>query len=256
MQFTANAPRPPLGETLRVYFDTLYRRFGAQRWWPARTRLEVILGAILTQNTSWRNAALALKELRKAGLLNQKRLEATSELELEALIRPAGFYGQKAAAIRSFLDWLRRAHAGSLNSAFGRPPDELRRGLLSIKGIGPETADAILLYAGRQPYFVADAYTRRVLERHALIAPQESYAGAQEFLHRHLPPDHLMFNEFHALLVEVGKHYCRRKAPRCEDCPLREFLPPQTTQQRASHASLPLDSDAGRSRLGTRRASL
>jgi endonuclease-3 related protein len=256
MQFAARVPEPQLGQTLRRYYETLHRRFGAQKWWPARTRLEIILGAILTQNTAWRNAALALQQLRKARLLNLRELETLSRPELESLIRPAGFYRQKAATIRNFLDCLRRAHAGSLRAALRRPPHELRRQLLSVKGIGPETADAILLYAARQPFFVADAYTRRVLERHGLMASGASYAAAQEFLHRHLAPEPTTFNEFHALLVEVGKRYCRREVPRCEDCPLQEFLPSQTTRQEPARPSLPPAFDAGKTRPESRRASV
>lgn len=236
MRFAASLPPPEPGEALRRYYTALYQRFGAQRWWPARTRLEIILGAILTQNTAWRNAALAMKQLRNEGLLNLQGLETVSGLELESFIRPAGFYRQKAATIRNFFDWLRRAYGGSLRAFLARPPDEVRRELLNVKGIGPETADAILLYAGRLPYFVADAYTRRVLERHALITPGTSYADTQDFLHRHLPREQGLFNEFHALLVEVGKRHCRRETPRCEDCPLQELLPPQPTDPKAGRA--------------------
>jgi len=243
MQFAARVPSLEPGEALRRYHETLYQRFGAQRWWPARTRLEIILGAILTQNTAWRNAALALKQLRKAGLLNLKRLETLSRLELESFIRPAGFYRQKAATICNFLNWLRRTHGGSLRAVFTRPPDEVRRELLSVKGIGPETADAILLYAGRQPLFVADAYTRRILERHALVPPRTYYSEAQDFLHRNLPRDQGLFNEFHALLVEVGKQYCRREAPRCEACPLQDFLPHPAGREVSGTASLSLSHD-------------
>jgi endonuclease-3 related protein len=215
------APRDVLGR----YYSALLHRLGPQGWWPARTRFEVILGAILTQNTTWHNAALALKRLRKAGLLSLGRLRQVPLARVESAIRPAGFFRQKARTLRSFLDWLGIAHGSSLNSLFATPPATLRRELLELKGLGPETADAILLYAGRQPFFVADAYTRRILARHAQVPPDASYAAVQQFLHRHLPADTALFKEYHALLVEVGKRYCKRQAPRCDACPLQEFLP-------------------------------
>ncbi len=212
-------------EALNRYYATLRRRLGPQGWWPARTRLEVILGAILTQNTAWHNAALALGRLRRTGLLRIGKLGRASLPRLKVAIRPAGFFRQKARAIRDFLDWLDAAHHGSLRSMFRTPADRLRQELLELKGLGPETADAILLYAGGQPFFVADAYTRRVLARHRHIPEHAGYADAQQFLHQHLGRDPALFNEYHALLVEVGKRYCRRQAPRCDACPLQEFLP-------------------------------
>ncbi len=252
-------PAPEPGEALHRYYEASLLHLGPQRWWPARTRLEVILGAILTQNTAWRNAALALKRLRKTGLLKVGRLVKASQAELESCVRPAGFFRQKAQTIRNFLDWLGRAHRGSLAAAFAQEPAELRRQLLEIKGFGPETADAILLYAGHRPFWVADAYTRRILARHALLASGASYSAAQAFLHRHLPADHALFNEYHALLVEVGKRYCQPRAPRCDACPLKEFLPPTSgarlADARAGNATYlsrvegPLD--AGKARLGS-----
>lgn len=212
-------------ETLRLYFETLLARLGPQGWWPARTRLEVVLGAILVQNTSWNNAALALRRLRMAGWLNLSKLAKAPRAELEACIRCAGFYRQKAAAMRNFLDWLERACDGSLAKLFAMSVQDSRRQLLEIKGLGPETVDAILLYAGRQPVFVADTYARRILSRHGLVSPAAGYSAVQQFLHRHLPPDQTLFNEYHALLVEVGKRFCKRQKPNCEACPLGDFLP-------------------------------
>ncbi len=216
------------GKTLRRYFEVLLAHFGPQGWWPGRTRLEVILGAILTQNTAWRNAALALKRLRRAGLLNFKGLRGASLRELRSRIRPAGFYRQKARAIGSVLDWLEQTYGGSVARMFRAPAPRLREELLALKGIGPETADSILLYAGQQPFFVADAYTRRILSRHALVSARAGYAHVQKYLHERLPPDQRLFNEFHALLVETGKRYCWRQAPRCDACPLGPFLPQET----------------------------
>ena len=214
------------GETLRRFYGTLLESFGPQGWWPARTRLEIILGAILTQNTTWRNARLALKDLRKAGLLTWKALRQASLKQLESCVRRAGFYRQKARTIQDLADWLERVHRGSWDALFSMDPGRGREQLLGLKGIGPETADAILLYAGRQPFFVADAYTRRVLSRHQLIPREADYESARRFLEQHLAPDEAMFNEFHALLVETGKRYCRRQAAHCDECPLGRFLAP------------------------------
>ena len=212
-------------QALKTYYLRLLTELGPQGWWPGRTRLEIILGAILTQNTAWNNAALALKRLRKAALLGLPRLLRATQSELESAIQPAGFYRQKARAIRGFLEWLVENHGGSLRSLFSERPEQLREQLLELWGLGPETVDAILLYAGRIPLFVADNYTRRILARHELIPSGTDYSKTQRFLHRCLPADHFLFNEFHALLVEAGKRYCKRQAPKCEDCPLREYLP-------------------------------
>jgi endonuclease-3 related protein len=228
MQWTGQAGairQPTDGETLRRFYDTLLASFGPQGWWPARTRWEVIWGAILTQNTTWRNATLALKNLRKAGLLTWRGMRQASVHELEPLIRPAGFYRQKAQTLRNFANWLIQTHVGSLDSFFSQGMARARQQLLALKGIGPETADAILLYAGRQPIFVADAYTRRVLARHEFLPPHADYESAQLFLHRHLAADQAMFNEFHALLVEAAKRYCHRNVAHCEECPLGKCLP-------------------------------
>jgi endonuclease III related protein len=214
------------GEVLAQYYQTLLRQFGPQGWWPARTRLEVILGAVLTQNTSWRNVTVAIRRLRKAGFLRWTQLLRASTAQLESCIRPAGYFRQKARTIRTFAEWLKSSHQGSLKELFAQPPELLRGQLLQLRGLGPETVDAILLYAGKQPFFVADAYTRRVLARHGLISPGDGYSQAQQFLHQHLPAEEAVYNEFHALLVEAGKRYCKRQAPQCEGCPLRDFLPP------------------------------
>jgi endonuclease-3 related protein len=228
MELTAVEPQMEAAETLRQYYTALRERLGQQGWWPARTRLEVILGAILTQNTAWSNAALAVRRLRKAGLLNLAKLQRASRSELEHCIRPAGFYRQKALTIRNFLRWLERVCGGSLATLFALPAQEARRELLTVKGLGPETVDAILLYAGRHPYFVVDAYTRRILARHRLVSARANYSAVQQFLQQHLPPDQALFNQYHALLVGVGKRFCRRLKPNCEACPLKGFLPDQS----------------------------
>lgn len=238
MELVAVEPEAEAAETLRQYYQTLHQRLGPQGWWPARTRLEVILGAILTQNTAWTNATLAVRRLREAGLLNLAKLQRATRSEMENCIRPAGFYRQKALTIRNFLGWLRRACGGSLATLFALPAEEARRELLKIRGLGPETVDAILLYAGRRPFFVADAYARRILARHGLLPAGAGYSAVQQFLHRHLPPDQALFNQFHALLVEVGKRFCRRQRPDCGACPLKAFLPDTSSLAVGRHDSV------------------
>lgn len=213
------------GEVLVTYYEELLRQFGPQGWWPARTRLEVILGAILTQNTNWQNAARAVARLRASGFLRWQRLRRASAVEIEECIRPAGYFRQKTRAIRALVEWLDSSHHGSLDALFNQPPDLARSQLLALRGVGPETADAILLYAGNLPFFVADAYTRRVLARHELLSSDGGYAATQQFLHRHLPANAGLFNEFHALLVETGKRYCKRQTAECKGCPLEAYLP-------------------------------
>ena len=212
--------------TLEQYYRRLLEALGPQGWWPATTRLEVILGAILTQNTTWNNAARALARLRSRGLLSLKRLREIEEANLQSLIRPAGFFVQKAGAIRGFVAWVDTVHAGSLDRMFRMPAEPLRTALLELKGVGPETADAILLYAGGKPFFVADAYTRRILARHGLVSESSTYDETQTFVHRNLERDAEVYNEFHALLVEVGKRYCRRSRMECSACPLGAYLRP------------------------------
>ena len=237
MQRTAQPPGVEPGEVLETYFEELLRQFGPQGWWPARTRLEVILGAILTQNTAWQNAARAIAGLRDAGMLQWPRLRQASIAELETCVRPAGYFRQKARTIQTFVRWLDSVYQGSLDALFGQPPDLARRQLLALRGLGPETADAILLYAGKFPFFVADAYTRRVLARHHLISPEDGYQGAQRFLHQHLPANEGLFNEFHALLVEAGKRHCKRQAADCRGCPLASYLPANGNARRVRQSS-------------------
>ena len=224
MQRTAQRTGVEPGEVLRRYYRVLLRQLGPQGWWPARTRLEIILGAILVQNTNWRNAALAIARLREAGLIEDRRISDASLAQLEALIRPAGYFRQKARTLQSFAHWLQSIYHGRLDDLFAQPGSTVRTQLLALRGLGPETVDAILLYAGNKPFFVADAYSRRILSRHGLIPARDGYAEAQGFLHRHLPADPALMGEFHALLVETGKRYCRRQAPQCESCPLGTHL--------------------------------
>ena len=214
-------PRPDPGRRrlLRLY-DRLHRRYGPQRWWPARSRFEVVVGAILTQNAAWRNAERAIARLRAAGVLDLRGVLALPSAQLPLLIRPSGTFRVKARRLRAFARHVARRHRGRLGRLLALPLPALRAELRGIAGIGPETADAIALYAAGRPIFVVDAYTRRILARHRLIAPDADYATVQTLFMAHLPHDPALFNEFHALLVRAGKEHCRTR-PRCEGCPLR-----------------------------------
>jgi endonuclease-3 related protein len=213
-------PRDPVkGRLLRLY-RALERRFGPQQWWPGRTPFEVAVGAILTQHTAWTNAARGVAALRGRRLLTPAALAAVPERDVARLIRAAGTYRLKARRLRAFTRWLLDRFGGRFGRMRQAPLVPLRCELLDVPGLGPETADAILLYAAGRPVFVADAYARRVLARHRLIRAAAGYEEARAFLEAHLPSDPALFNELHALLVAVGKRYCRT-IPRCADCPLR-----------------------------------
>ncbi len=211
-------------DMLQDAFDRLFRAFGPQHWWPGESALEVTIGAVLTQNTSWKNVEAALDNLRAAGLLSFEELHGLASEELESLIRPAGYYRVKARRLRNLLDFIAQEYGGSLDAMFATELHALREQLLGINGIGPETADSILLYAGQLPIFVVDAYTARVLKRHGWIEPEADYHAMQELFHDQLEADVNLFNEYHALIVRVGKEFCR-KQPCCQECPLAELLP-------------------------------
>jgi len=213
-------PRDPVKARLLRLYRALARRFGLQHWWPGRTAYEVAAGAILTQHTAWTQAARALAALRARRRLTPAGVLGLSEPALGRLLRPAGTYRVKARRLRSFTRWLAGRFGGRFEPMRRAPLAPLRKDLLAVPGLGPETADAILLYAARRPVFVADAYVRRVLARHRLMGAGASYEEARAFLEAHLPTDPRLFNEFHALLVAVGKTHCRA-VPRCETCPLR-----------------------------------
>lgn len=208
---------------LRQFYQVLHRRFGPQHWWPGETSFEIVAGAILTQNTAWTNVERAIANLKRAGALTIAAMEAVPEKDLAELIRPSGYYNQKAKKLKAFLAYLRRSHHGSLERMFRTPTEQLRTELLAIHGIGEETADSILLYGGGHPVFVVDAYTRRILERHRLVPPGASYGQIQQLFHRKIPADAPVYNEFHALLVQTGKQHCLRSEPRCAGCPLEAF---------------------------------
>jgi len=241
----------------------LLRHYGRQNWWPAHSRFEVIAGALLVQNTAWTNAEKALRNLRRAGLLNPAAVRSTSLAQLEQLVRPSGFFRQKARRLKTFVEFLDARYGGSLTRMFTTETAQLRRELLGLNGIGEETADAILLYAGGRETFVVDAYARRVAERHGLRAGgyaelQQLFARISEgledlALHERNPrhgesgmsrrrkswaPKAKLFMEAHAVLVRVGNEHCR-KSPDCAECPLRSLLPvgadAETRHRRANY---------------------
>lgn len=236
--------------TLRTYYRTLLGAWGPQNWWPAESRFEVIVGAYLTQNTAWENVERALANLRRARCLSVTGIRRVPLARLERLLRPAGYFRQKARRLKGFVAWLDATYEGSLVRMFARPTAELRAQLLALDGIGPETADSILLYAGGHPVFVVDAYTRRILGRHRVLpfdAPYDEIRQSFERALRHasqprrlgaqprhpvsrmssakVSPAARRYNQMHALLVAVGHQYCRKPEAHCEQCPLAPFLP-------------------------------
>jgi len=234
-------------------YSTLSQAWGRQHWWPASTPLEVIVGAYLTQNTSWTNVELALKQLRTARLLTVAGIRNTPVAKLEKLVRSSGYFRQKARRLKTFVNFLDRNYGGSLTRMFSQPTPKLRHKLLLLNGVGPETADSILLYAGQHPIFVVDAYTRRIAARHAILPETANYEEFRMLFEKSLaslqpgnyaggvaegaahPPSRMslssrspvaqVFNEMHGLLVGVGKNYCLKSAAQCEQCPLRRLLP-------------------------------
>ena len=213
---------------LVTYYDALFRAHGPQHWWPGRTRFEIIVGAILTQNTTWTNVERAIANLRREKLLSPAAIEKIPTARLATLIRSSGYFRQKARKLKAFVSFLRRNYQGSLNKLFATPTAELREQLLAVHGIGPETADSILLYAGQHRVFVVDAYTRRILERHNLVHPKATYEDIRTQFEQNLPDDTQIYNEYHALIVHTGKHHCRTRQPNCKQCPLQPFLPAES----------------------------
>lgn len=249
-------------KAIRNYYDVLYCAWGAQHWWPAETRFEVIVGAYLTQNTAWTNVERALENLRRAGVLSMEGIRKIRLSRLERLIRPSGYFRQKAKRLKTFVVFLDQQYEGSLDRMFSEPTDKLRAQLLTLNGIGPETADSILLYAGNHPVFVVDAYTRRVLDRHGILPQKTDYEEIRQLFQKSLlpvaaelqpttttavpalesgfrgaahPPSPMstarrtalaqVYNEMHGLIVGVGKHFCGKSQPQCDMCPLQPFLP-------------------------------
>jgi endonuclease-3 related protein len=200
-------------------YNRLHKAFGPRHWWPGDSAFEVAVGAILTQNTAWRNVEKAINNLKARNLLTPNALYHLAVEDLATAIRPAGYYNIKARRLKHFIGFLFRESTGDLDRLLARDLDTLRRQLLSVNGVGPETADSILLYAGNKPTFVVDAYTKRILFRHRLMPQETSYDEVQNFFMDSLEPDVAMFNEYHALLVHLGHTFCVRKEPKCTGCP-------------------------------------
>jgi endonuclease-3 related protein len=248
---------------LRAYYRTLFHAWGPQHWWPARSRLEMIVGAYLTQNTAWTNVELALRALRASGALSLDGIRRMPLRRLERLIRSAGYFRQKAKRLKIFVGFLDDRYGGSLKRLFFQPTEKLRGELLALNGIGPETADSILLYAGDHPVFVVDTYTHRILGRHQIISESAAYEDIRLLFERALAPlateivpstselgdvkleapaylgsAHKptplskakrtalaqVYNDMHGLIVRVGKHYCLKSKPQCKQCPLAQYL--------------------------------
>jgi len=211
-----------ISELLTEFYELAFERFGPQHWWPGETQFEIITGAILTQNTSWANVEKAIANLKSADLLTPEKLYQFDLSQLAELIRPAGYFNIKAKRLKNFVNRLFDNYDGKLTNLNRIDTDQLRGELLAIKGIGPETADSILLYALDRAVFVVDAYTARIALRHGLIEPDADYEQLRELFQSNLPQDTQLFNEYHALLVKVGKEFCKPKA-QCPGCPLEKL---------------------------------
>jgi endonuclease-3 related protein len=211
---------PAEKQKLLEMFHRMLNHFGPQDWWPADTELEVMVGAVLTQNTNWDNVEKAIANLKSKEMLNIRTLQYLSVPELAQEIRPAGYFNIKAKRLKNLIDFIVDKYDGDIQELLDEETEKLRRRLLSVNGIGPETADSILLYAASRPVFVIDAYTHRILIRHGMFAEEGTYYDLQQFFMDHLPEDKTLFGEFHALIVQTGKVYCRKK-PKCDPCPLK-----------------------------------
>jgi endonuclease III related protein len=205
---------------LTEIYDILFKSFGKQYWWPGDTGFEVVVGAILTQNTNWSNVEKAIKNLKAAKIFTPKKLYELDQDKLAELIRSSGYFNVKAKRLKHFIEWLFLNYNGSLSKLFKLDFATLREQLLSVNGIGKETADSIILYAAEKPTFVVDAYTKRVLVRHGVITEDYDYDAIKEVFENNLPKEVSLYNEYHALIVMVGKHYCKPKM-QCEECPLK-----------------------------------
>jgi endonuclease-3 related protein len=204
---------------MRIY-RKLYRTYGPRHWWPGETSFEVMVGAILTQNTSWRNVEKAIQRLKENGILNSEGIHRLKKSQLAPLIRSSGYYRIKADRLKSFVDFLFEEYGGDLRKMKQEGLAKLREKLLGVRGIGPETADSILLYGLQKPIFVVDAYTKRILSRHGIISEKASYEEVQRLFMEHVPSGEKLFNEYHALFVHLGKTVCT-KSPQCDICPLK-----------------------------------
>ncbi len=212
-------------ERLEEIYARLFAHFGAQHWWPAQTDFEVVVGAILTQNTAWVNVEHALVNLKRHRLLNPRAMHRVTSARLARLIRPSGYFNLKAKTLKAFTNFLFEHHRGRLARLFDLETEQLRAQLLGVYGIGPETADSIILYAARKPIFVVDAYTRRIFARLGLSKETVTYSELQSMFMNHLTADVQRFNEYHALIVALGKMICRKNVPACAVCPLLDICP-------------------------------
>lgn len=219
----AKEPKRDARPLVEIY-HRLYQRYGPQHWWPGESRFEIVVGAILTQSAAWKNVERALENLKTAGCFSAQALREIPEGELAVLLRPSGYFNAKARKLKAFINHLWAEYRGDLGLLLGKDGADLRRELLSIYGIGEETADDIVLYAAEQPSFVIDAYTRRILQRLGLSPREESYRAYQQLFHGALPPDASLYNEYHALLDRHAKESCK-KEPLCEGCCLLEMCP-------------------------------
>ncbi len=209
---------------LRDYFKDLLAHYGPQHWWPGESPFEVMVGAVLTQGAAWSNVEKAIRNLKAYDLLDPGRIHELDEDTLALAIKPAGYFRVKARRLKNLVAWFVVRHGADVEKLRALRPDLLREELLEVKGVGPETADSILLYALGIPSFVVDTYTHRVMTRHGLAGEDTGYDDLKETFERALPRDAALYNEFHALIVAVGKEFCRPTA-RCETCPLRARLP-------------------------------
>jgi endonuclease-3 related protein len=208
-----------ISNRLTSAYKKLYKAYGPQGWWPADAPFEVIVGAILTQNTAWTNVEKAIENLKKAKLLSPKKLKSIPLRSLASLIRPAGYYNIKARRLKNFVSFLYSEYGGSIKRLSSERSPALRGELLGINGVGPETCDSIMLYALGKPSFVVDAYTRRVFSRHSHFASSAGYHDIQKYFMDNLPKNIKLYNEYHALIVRLAKEHCRTK-PDCKNCPL------------------------------------
>jgi endonuclease-3 related protein len=208
---------------LNIY-ETLQDHFGDLHWWPGDSPFEVIVGAILTQNAAWKNVEAAIRRLKAEDVLHPARLRPLADQHLADLIRPAGYFRVKTKRLKAFLNFLNQDYRDDLVALFAEDLWGLRKKMLLVHGIGEETADSILLYAGGKPVFVVDAYTRRIMQRHHIISDKARYGDIQTLFMNGLPRSAPLYNQYHALLVNTGKQFCRKQNPQCEICPLQSFL--------------------------------
>jgi len=210
-------------DKLMDIYNKMYRHFGPRHWWPADTPFEVAIGAILTQNVAWRNVEKAISNLKNSNMLEIGSIARANQEELAQLIRPTRYYNIKAKKLQAFCRHVIDNYDGSLELLFKKELWSLRDELLSIYGIGEETADSILLYAAQKPVFVVDAYTKRIFSRLAMVEPDIEYRPLQRFFMDNIPPDLALYNEYHALIVALGNNYCANKKPLCSKCPLEQL---------------------------------